>query len=103
MEVSENYMKMEMMAQKIEKASCSSLRNGMLYSYEIGQKTGTKINYSKSFDLKNVDRSKMTDELMKQFKVEKSGTEEFLGKTCEVYTMNNPEMGMTGRDLLCKK
>lgn len=101
-EVSQNYTKMEMMGQKIEETTWSSMRDGMLYSYKIGQKTGTKFNISSTFDPKNVDWSKLSDDLMKQYKVEKSGTEEFLGKTCDVYTMNNTEMGMVGKYLLWK-
>lgn len=101
-EVSENYTKLEMMGQKIEETTWSSIRDGALYSYKIGEKTGTKFLLSQTFDPKNVDWSKMTDELMKQYKVEKAGTEEFLGKTCDVYRMNNPEMGMVGTYLLWK-
>lgn len=101
-EVSENYTRMEMMGQKIEETTWSSLREGFLYSYKIGERTGTKFKLSQTFDPKNVDWSKLTDELMKQYHVEKTGTDEFLGKTCEVYKMNNTQMGMEGKYLLWK-
>lgn len=101
-EVSENYTRMEMMGQKIEETTWSSLRDGILYTYKVGEKTGTKLVLSQTFDPKNVDWSKLTDELMKQYHVEKAGTEAFLGKTCDVYKMNNTEMGMVGKYLLWK-
>jgi len=64
-----------------------SLRDGMIiYSWNEGQTTGTRMDISKMLD-KNLNYEKMSEEMKKQFKYTEIGTETILGKTCKKATL----------------
>jgi hypothetical protein len=101
-EVTESESKLEVMGQKIEEKTWSMMNGSILYTCKLGEKKGSKIDLSKTFDTKNIDWSKMSDDLMKQYGIKKDGTEEFLGRTCERYVMEKGPMGATASYLVWK-
>lgn len=75
----------EMMGKKI--TTKSLMKDGYLYSLSIDQKSGTKVKISSEFSTYRFD-SKMFEENMVAEGGKKLGTEEILGKTCQIYSMS---------------
>jgi hypothetical protein len=101
-EVTESESKLEIMGQKIEEKTWSMIRDGILYTCNVGENKGSKIDLSKTFDAKNIDWSKLSDDLMKQYGIKKAGSEELLGRTCEKWIMENGPAGATATYLVWK-
>ncbi|MGB3007946.1 MAG: hypothetical protein WBC06_15635 [Chitinophagaceae bacterium] len=64
-----------------------------MYSWEEGEKSGKKVNFSHAKDLSNMDFEKMPVDVLEEMKVKKGGTETFLGRTCDVLEMNSEVTG----------
>lgn len=90
----ETIQKISMMGQNIETHSKSITVDNMIYNWEVGKKTGTKMKLDMMKGAENMDYKKLTDEMMEQWKIKKTGTGTVMGKKCDVFEMNAE--GMTG-------
>ncbi len=57
------------------------------YSWTSGSKTGTKESIDKE-QIGQLNYNDITEDQRKKFSIQESGTEDFLGKTCKVYTFS---------------
>jgi len=94
-QATETKTKMEMMGQTIETHSKSITKDGVMYTWEEGQKTGSKIKLEGMKNAGNIDYKKMSKELMDSYKITKGGTATVMGKNCDVFEMNME--GMQGK------
>jgi len=69
-------------------------KDGFMYNLDMTKKTGTKTKVSSAGKQKDIDFNNLTDEMMKQMKITKQGTEDVMGKTCDKYTMDDPTLKM---------
>ncbi|HLG38287.1 MAG TPA: hypothetical protein VI461_01425 [Chitinophagaceae bacterium] len=72
-----------------------------IYSWTEGSKSGTKMKFAINNDLKNMDFEKLGMEMSERLKIKKTGNETFLGKSCDVYEMDNAQLGK-GKILIWK-
>jgi hypothetical protein len=79
---------------KTEMHNLNFAKDGYTYSIDLTKKTGTKMKSITTGKQKDIDFSKLTDDMMKQMKITKQGTEEVLGKTCDKYFLNDPDLKM---------
>ncbi len=70
-------------------------KDGYMYTVDLLKKTGTKMKIL-SNNPQNLDFSALTEDIMKEMNLKKEGTETFLGKTCDKYSMNYEKMKMKG-------
>jgi len=71
-----------------------SIKQGeLIYSWDEGKKTGTKMNLANLQDLNNINFEKLGEEMLKEMKITKGGNENFLGKSCVVVEMNSDKLG----------
>ncbi len=89
---------MEMMGMKIN--TITVMKDGFSYNYDPDKKTGTKTSLTGRTD--NIDFENLTEEIQKEMKIEKIGTEKFLDKTCTKYSINNEKLNMKGSYLVWK-
>jgi outer membrane lipoprotein-sorting protein len=82
------------MAGKVQMHQMLITKDGYLYSFDMTNKTGTKTKINTGGSQKEIDFSNMTDEMMKQMKITKGGTEVLLGKSCQQYSMEDPTLKM---------
>jgi len=73
-------MEMEMMGVKVHTVTIS--KDGFMYTLDMEKKTGTKV-ASYQGSNQNIDFENLSEEMVKDMKLKKEGTEEYLGKTCE--------------------
>lgn len=72
-------------------------RDGYIYSYDLEKKTGTKM---KAVPQANIDFANLTDDIVKEMKINKEGEESFLGKTCTKFSIDNDKLSMKGSYLV---
>ena len=72
-------------------------RDGYVYSYDLEKKTGTKM---KAVPQANIDFANLTDDIVKEMKINKEGEESFLGKTCTKFSIDNDKLSMKGSYLV---
>lgn len=72
-------------------------RDGFVYSYDLEKKTGTKM---KAVPQANIDFANLTDDIVKEMKINKEGEESFLGKTCTKFSIDNDKLSMKGSYLV---
>ncbi len=89
----------EMMGTKIHTVTLR--KDGFIYSFDMVKKTGTKKPVP-TMDNTNIDFQNLTEEMVKDMKLKKEGTEEFLGKTCEKMSIDYTKMSMKGTFLVYK-
>ena len=82
----------EMMGQK--SITMSVTKDGWVYNFDPVAKTGTKIALSSKKD--NIDFENLTEDFMKEMKIEKVGNEDCNGKPCVKYSINNDALQMKG-------
>ncbi len=68
------------------------VKEGYDYSFDVIKKTGTKTKIPAMGDNKNINFNNLSDEMMKQMKISKLGTEVVMGKTCDKYSMDDATM-----------
>ncbi len=97
-ECTETSSEMDMgMAGKVKIHNVSLSKDGFMYSFDLTNKTGTKMKANPQTQKnKDIDFNGMTAEAMKQMHITKLGTETFLGKTCDKYSMDDPTLKMKG-------
>jgi len=79
---------------KTEMHNLNFRKDDYSYNIDLVKKTGTKMKTLTSGKQKDIDFSKLSDDMMKQMKITKQGTEEVLGKTCDKYLLNDPDLKM---------
>jgi hypothetical protein len=82
------------MAGKVKIHNLSITKDGYVYSLDLTNKTGTKTKVLTSGSHRDIDFNNLTDDMMKQMKITKEGTEVIMGKTCDKYTLNDPTLKM---------
>jgi len=92
-------VEMEMMGTKIHTVTIH--KDGFVYSFDMVKKTGTKKPLP-NMDKTNIDFQNLSEEMVKDMKLKKEGTEEFLGKTCEKMSIDYEKMNMKGIYLVYK-
>lgn len=94
-----NEMQMEIAGMKSH--TLNILKEGYNYSLDLNSKTGTKSKLM-AMPNSNIDFENISEEILKQMKMRKEGQEDFNGKTCDKYTMDNSDMHMKGTFLVWK-
>lgn len=97
-ECRESMNNMSVMGRKINQNTISIRKDGYMYSFDLEKKTGTKMQIPSTVDvMKNLDFSKLSDDVMKEWNMVKEGTQTVLGKECNVLSMKSDKMGMQGK------
>jgi len=73
-------------------------KDGFVYSIDMIKKTGTKIKIP-SKDA-NINFTNLGEEIAKEMNIKKVGTQSFLGKTCDKYTIDFKKQQMKGSYLV---
>ncbi|MGE5812385.1 MAG: hypothetical protein ACM339_12835 [Ignavibacteria bacterium] len=93
-ECSEDMYEMEMMGQKIKTHNIRITSGDYMYNIDMEKKAGTKMKiYSNA---NPYDFSSISEEMKKDWNLKNEGTESILGKTCEVFSMNNEKSKLKG-------
>jgi len=92
-------VEMEMMGFKVHSLMLN--KDGYNYNIDMIQKTGTKTPAA-SLNPSEIDFENITEEMTEKMNLKKVGSEEFLGKKCDIMTIDYKEMDMTGTYLLYK-
>jgi hypothetical protein len=90
---------MEMMGVKIHTVTLN--KDGYVYTIDMVKKTATK-SPSYQGSNQNIDFENLSEQMVKDMKLKKEGTEEFLGKTCEKMSIDYEKMNMKGIYLVYK-
>jgi hypothetical protein len=91
-------VEMDMMGMKIRTYTLT--KDGTVYNFDPDKKTGTKSTLSAQSG--TVDFENISQEVQKEMKLKKVGEENFLGKTCDKFTIDYEKMKMTGDYLVWK-
>jgi len=89
----------EIMGFKINNAQIK--KEGYLYDIDLNLNTCKKSKLEEGTP-QNINFSNMTQKIIEDLKIEKTGTENFLDKVCEVWTMDHKDMRMKGTFLVWK-
>jgi hypothetical protein len=92
-------IKMEMMGVKIHTVTLN--KDGYVYTIDMVKKTATK-SPSYQGSNQNIDFENLSEEMAKDMKLKKEGTEVFMGKTCEKMSIDYEKMNMKGIYLVYK-
>ena len=90
---------MEMMGVKVH--SRSFIKDGYIYSLEMNEKKGTKTKYVENYT-SNMDFNNIPEDIAKDMNLKKTGKETFMGKDCDVYTIDYKSMSTAGKFLVWK-
>lgn len=74
-------------------------KDGFMYTLNTIEKTATK---TKIPTQANIDFNNLSDQIMKDMNLKKEGSEEFAGKKCDKYSIDNTNMKMKGTFLVWK-
>ena len=77
-------------------------KDGYFYNIDMTKKTCTKTKIGEENTPQNMNFSNMTQKLIADLHIEKKGTEEYIGKTCDVWAMDHQDMKMKGTFLVWK-
>ncbi|MDD3876557.1 MAG: hypothetical protein PHT69_08040 [Bacteroidales bacterium] len=77
-------------------------KDGYYYTIDLNNRTGKKSRIQEEGTPQNINFSNLSERIINDLKLEKTGTEDFMGKTCDVWEMNHPDMRMTGKYLVWK-
>jgi len=77
-------------------------KDGYFYNIDMTKKTCKKTKVGEENTPQNMNFSNMTQKLIEDLHVEKKGTEEYVGKTCDVWAMDHQDMKMKGTFLVWK-
>jgi len=92
-EVTDTYM--EIMG--ISDQSRSMIIDGYSYTLNLKEKTGTKIKVPANANTANIDFTNLTEEMSKEMSIKKEGKETFLGKECDVFSMDYKKIDTKGK------
>jgi len=74
----------------------SIIKDGFEYTIDMIKKKGQKLPYKAESNPDDIDFTALTSEVMKKFNMKKEGTEEFLGKKCDKYSIDQTTTKMKG-------
>jgi len=74
----------------------SIIKDGFEYNIDLVKKTGQKVPYKTENNPDDIDFTALTAEVMKKFNMKKEGTEEFLGRKCDKYSIDQTTTKMKG-------
>lgn len=74
-------------------------KDGYMYTVDLLKKTGTKMKALQD-NPQDLDFSALSEEIVKEMNIKKEGTETFLGKTCDKFSINYEKMRMKGSYLV---
>ncbi|MFA4852205.1 MAG: hypothetical protein WC599_06775 [Bacteroidales bacterium] len=81
-------------AGKVQMHQLAITKDGYVYNIDMTNKSGTKTKITPNSKQKDIDFSNLTEDMMKQMKIKKEGTEVLLGKTCDKYSLDAPALKM---------
>ncbi len=79
----------------------SITKDDYMYNLDLTTKTGTKTKTFATSDA-DINFSELTDEMVKRMNLQKVGSEDFAGKTCDKYTIDYKDLSMKGSFLVWK-
>jgi len=77
-------------------------KDGFLYTIDMNQKTCKKAKVGDENTPQNINFSNISQKMIEDLHIEKTGTEEYLGKTCDVWSMDHQDMKMKGTYIIWK-
>jgi len=77
-------------------------KDGYFYNIDMTKKTCKKTRIGEENTPQNMNFSNLTQSMIQDLHIEKKGTEEFIGKTCDVWAIDHQEMKMRGTYLVWK-
>lgn len=80
----------------------SIINDGFMYSIDMITKKGIKKPHKIENNPEDIDFTSLTAEVMKEFNMKKEGTELYLDKKCDKYSINHPLTKMKGYYLVWK-
>jgi len=89
----------EIMGFKVNNAQIK--KEGYIYNIDLNQRTCKKTKMEENTP-QNINFSKLTQELIEDLHIEKKGTEDYIGKTCDMWIIDHPQMKMKGSFLVWK-
>ena len=95
-EANESFGKMDMGIGVVEIHTKTIVKDNYSYEIDYDKKIVKKLSFVRPSGA-GIDFSSMSESAMKQSNVKKLGTEEFLGKTCDVYEIDATKMRMKGK------
>jgi hypothetical protein len=101
-ECTETKSEMKMMGTTITTHRLNIFKDGYQYDLNLKEKTGQKVKMAQMMNAAGIDFSKISDDMMKQMKLKKIGSENYLGKNCDKFSIDNPDMKMKGEYLIYK-
>jgi len=100
-ECTEINMDMKMFGQTIKTHTATIIKDGFIYSIDYEKKTGTKMKYYSSANSGNtLDIKSLSEEMKTKMNLKDLGTEDFIGKTCQKYSIDYKDMDMKGTYLI---
>ncbi|RJP71540.1 MAG: hypothetical protein C4539_04850 [Ignavibacteriales bacterium] len=91
----ETITEMKMMGQSIKSHKINFNKDGYMYDLDLEKKTGGKMKGLLPQGME-VDINKLSEEMKKEYNMKKIGTENILGKECDVNSMDYAKMNMKG-------
>jgi len=86
------------MGKNIVNKKLTIIVDGYIYDIDMDKKTGTKMAIPDLAGMAgDMDFSKLSKDLMDELHMKDAGTEDFLGRECKVYEMDDPTMNMKGK------
>jgi hypothetical protein len=73
----------------------SLMKDGYMYSVNLVERQGTKINMAAIGDFKTVNYLNITDELRQKYKIVEKDNQQFLGKECKYYELTVTVQGQS--------
>jgi hypothetical protein len=100
-ECTEIIMEMKMFGQTIKTHSATITKDGFIYSIDYEKKTGTKMkSYVTGSSSAAIDFKSLSDEMKTKMNLKDLGSEEYLGKKCQKYSIDYKDMDMKGTYLV---
>lgn len=91
-------IEIEMMG--VKSHTCTITKDGFVYTFDPEKKTGTKTSLIPQST--NIDFENLTEEFKEDMKLVKLGSETFLEKKCDKYSIDNEKLKMKGTYLVWK-
>lgn len=77
-------------------------KEGFIYTIDMNMKTCKKAPVDSAGTSQNINFSSMTQKMIDDLHISKTGTETYLDRVCDVWTMDHTEMRMKGTYLIWK-
>jgi len=71
-------------------------KDGYIYNIDMINKNGTKNRIDDQTAAQNINFTNLSERIISDLQLNKTGTKEYMGKTCDVWEMNHKEASMKG-------